>query len=813
MEYKKSTERISFKQKNADSKAWYKQEADRLDGLHYDIDRGSGGVSDFKRMKVNYDLFNNILDLKDFEYVCKPYGAQVGELPANMVNRDIVSGKIKSMLGMEMKRPFAWNVLATNPEATTRKETEETNRLRDYVISEIMTPIRQKIEIQKQEEAQGRQLTPEEQANISQEIEQELLAQTPQEVKKYMKRQHQDPSEVMSTHLLNYLVQKLDVKRKFNNAFKHNLLSSTGVLFASVLNGEPVLWNVNSLRFNSDKTGDLDFIEDGEWATCEYPMVPSQIIKFFNDDLTKDDIDEIYSSWNGGIGDYDSEDLFSLDERVNDYNDAGAIKVLHCVWKSLRKIGFLTYKDEDGIEREMIVDESYKFSSDMGDTKLTWEWIPEVYETWKIKTANPLYKNCRPLPGQFKDLDNLFHCKLPYYGAICDNMNSMPTALMDRLKVYQYYYNIVMYRLELLLASDKGKKVLMNIGAIPASSGIDVEKWQYFFEATPFMYFDPNEEGNNYGDANMIAKTIDLSLASDIQKYIEFAEYLRRQAGASVGITDQVEGQISGGDAVSNTRQNLVQSSHILEMYFDLHNYTKRNVLQALLECAKVAYSDKPPMSLSYILDDMTLQMFNLDMDLLDNSTLGLFLENSTKAEETKETIRQLAHAAMQTQKAELSDILSILRQNSIIEAEETLKVAEDNRKEYEQQAQESQQKATAEEAEKERQWRREEHELIMERDTNKEEERRKTIVQQAALTGMSFNPDVDIDKDGVNDFMEIAKFGVDAEIKRTAQQLAREQFEHNKSVDNQKLENDKKKIENDKKKIELQRSKNSQKS
>ena len=69
MEYKKSTERISFRQKNANSKAWFKQEADRLDGLHYDIDRGSGGVSDFKRMKVNYDLFNNILDLKDFEYV------------------------------------------------------------------------------------------------------------------------------------------------------------------------------------------------------------------------------------------------------------------------------------------------------------------------------------------------------------------------------------------------------------------------------------------------------------------------------------------------------------------------------------------------------------------------------------------------------------------------------------------------------------------------------------------------------------------------------------------------------------------------
>ena len=811
MEYKKSTERISNAKKNSKSKAWYKAEADRLDGLHYDIDRGAGGVSDFKRMKVNYDLFNNILDLKDFEYVCKPYGSQVGELPANMVNRDIVSGKIKSMLGMEMKRPFSWNILAVNPEATTRKEAEETQRLKDYVVSQIMTPIRQKLEIQKQQEAQGRELTPEEQQQIAQDIEQELQAQTPQEVKKYMKREHQDPSEVMSTHLLNYLSQKLDVKRKFNNAYKHTLLSGVGVLFVGVMNQEPVMWNINSMRFNSDKSGDLDFIEDGEWATCEYPMSPSQIVKFFGDELSDQDIDEIYNAWNGGYN-FSRDDLFSLDEMNQDYNEDSSIKVLHTVWKSLRKIGFLKYKDEKGNTQETIVDENYKLNKDFGDISLDWEWIPEVSETWKIKTPNPLYKYCRPVPGQFKDLDNIYHCKLPYYGVICDNMNSLPTALMYRLKVYQYYYNIVMYRLELLLASDKGKKVMMNIGAIPASSGIDIEKWQYYFEATPFMYFDPNEEGNNYGDVNMIAKTIDLSLASDIQKYIEFAEYLRRQAGASVGITEQVEGQISSGDAVSNTRQNLVQSSHILEMYFDLHNYTKRNALQALLESAKVAYADNPPRALSYVLDDMSLQMFNLDMELLDNSTLGLFVENSTKAEETKETIRQLAHAAMQTQKAELSDILSILRQNSIIEAEETLRVAEDNRKEYEQYANQQTLKAQSEEAEKARQFKREEHEMEKEKIKLKEEERRKTVVQQAAITGMSFNPDADGDRDGMNDFMEIAKFGVEAEIKRNKQQLEREEFEHNKNVDNKKLQIDEKKVENDKAKIALQKSKNTQK-
>lgn len=802
--------RLSSSSKNKNKKAWYKEQADILDANHSDLRMNYHGVSEYKRMKVNYDLFNNILDLSDFEYVCKPYGAEMGELPAEMVNRDISSGKIKAMLGMEIKRPTAWTVLAVNPEATTRKEQEHFGRLREYVVSEIMRPIREKIELQKQQEAQGKELTPEEQDRIRQSIEQELQAATPEEVHKYMKREHQDPAEVMTNHLLQYLFQNCDLKRKFTNAFKHGLLSALQVVFVGELNGEPEVWNVNSRNFNCDLSPDLDFIEDGEWATCSYRMSPSQISKHFNKDLKEKDLEKIWTYWrakNGiGVNYIDEEDLFSLDERYNDYDDASSIEVVHCVWKALRKIGFLTFFDEEGLEQEILVNEDYELNEEFGDISLEWEWIPEVYETWKIKTSDPIYVNMRPLPGQFKDLDNLYHCKLPYYGVVYDNMNSMPTSLMDRLKVYQYYYNIIMYRLELLIASDKGKKVLMNIGAIPASAGIDIEKWQYFFEATPFMWYDPQEEGNTYNDANTIAKVVDLSVVSDIQKYIEIAEYLRRQAGVSVGITDQVEGQVGPNEAVNNTRQNLIQSSHILEMYFDLHNYMKRNVLTALIETAKVAYADKPPMKLSYILDDMSMQLFTLDIGLLDSSTIGLFLHNSAKAEEIKETIRQFSHAAMQNQMAELSDVIAIAKQDSIVEAEETLKVAEDRRRNQEQQKQDNELRARADSEEKAREFIREQHEMEKELIVLKEEERRETVLAQAALTGLSFNPELDQDSDGTPDFLEIAKHGLDADIKKDKALLEREKFQHQKKVDEAK-------IKNDAEKVKIQKAKNQQNS
>ena len=790
-EIKIQNQRLSMAQKNAKDKQWYKDRADELDNSHGNLlSSGQGQVSEYKRMKVNYDLFNNILNIKDFSYVCNPQGDDVGELPASMVNRDISSGKIKAILGMEMKRPFSWKVVATNPEATTRREQAEFGKIRDFVISEIMKPIRQDIEIKYQTEG-GKKISEEEKQKIAQKVAQETKAATPGEVKKYMEREHQDPAEVLHHQLLEYLIKKCNVKKKFNTAFKHMNLSAKEIMYVGILNGEPEVWNVNSMRFNCNVNTDTSFVEDAESASCEYRMTPSQVVGYLGDELTNKQIDQIYTDYSQYNQTRATNSEFNFGVYVEEENNT--VRVLHCVWKSLRKLKFLTFLDENGDEQTTIVNEKYELNPDAGDIEIEEEWIPEVYETWKVNAD--IYVNMRPVPGQFKDLDNLYHCKLPYYGAICDNMNSIPTSPMDRLKQYQYYFNIVMYRLELLLASDKGKKVMMNINAIPDSAGIDLEKWQYFFESSPFMWYDSNEEGMEYNDVNTMAKTIDLSLASDIGKYVEFAEYLKRQAGASVGITEAVEGQASSSESVGNNRQNLIQTSHILEPYFELHNNVKKNVLQALIECAKVAYAQNKPKKLHYVLDDMSRQVIDMDLGLLDATTIGIFVSNSSKAQEALDAIKQLGHAAMQNQKAELSDIASLLRQEGIVEAEETLKAAERERKEIEANAQASQQEALAQEEEKKRQRAREEHEEAKEIVILKEEEKRKTVVVQASIMGASFNPDMDKDNDGVNDFIEIARDGVNAEIQRDKNQLEREKFEQSKIEHKDKVALENKKI------------------
>jgi hypothetical protein len=781
------TKRLTQHQKEQNDFEWYKYHLDMLDarGLN------SGNAFSFENpvddeyanMKVNYDLVNNIINLRDFEYVCKPYGAKSGELPAQLTNRDIISGKIKVLLGMEAKRPFGWKVVAVNEEATTRKEQEKFGRIKQFTLDQIMMPIRQRIEQQAMEQTKGRQLTEQEQQQLQQQIEQQVSSQTPEEVMNYMKRDHQDPAEALAHQLLEYLVQKENIRNKFNKGWKHYLVGGKEIYWCGIIRDEPVLKVINPLRFAHDKAPDLDYIEDGMWAMAEYRLTPADVTRIF--DLTDTEVEDL-------MGDYpfggDPQRMQSFTFTDNSEDEGYTIRVIHGEWISERKIGWLSYMDpETGKPETMPVPEQYKLNKEHGDISIEWTWIPEKHEGYKI--GRDLYKEMRPVPWQHTDPSKLYDTKLSYMGACCDNINSRTTSPVDRMKAYQYFYNILMYRIELLIASDKGRHLAVNLNMIPTSAGIDVNKFMYFMEANKLIFLNPNEEGNRSGsDISTATKEIDMSLASDIANYIKLAEYIQMQCGNSVGITQQMEGQIGPNDAVNNTRQSLMQSSHILEPYFEQHNIVKRNVLTQLLEVAKVAYSKNKTKALSYVLDDLSMQMLNLDSELLSNSTYGLFVSDSTRAFETKQMIEQLAQAAMQNQAIDLSAVIKVLRSENVQQAEEMLEVAEDKKAQQNQQAEAQRQQAQKEMqaemiAHEKEKWNHEKDMII-----TKEAERRETELQKQAMLSVGFNENKDADDDGQLDVIEIYKEGEKAKLDVRKQALEEQKFQHQQKVDQEQL-------------------------
>ena len=792
-----NTQRLTRTQKESGDKKWFKDQIRSLNkisfssGSMFGLTDLGGGISDYRRMKVNYDLFNNIINKTDFEHVCYPFGKEAGELPVDFTNKDIISGKIKALLGMEMRRPFAWKIVATNPEASTRKEEEEFGRLKDYVINSIIAPIKQKLELEQAEATKGQELTTEERQRIEQETAEKLKSMTPPEVKKYMAREHQDPAEALAHQLLQFLSQKENVRMKFNKGWKHGLISGKEIYWVGSVNGDPILKVINPLNFDYDRSSEIDFVEDGDWACYEMSMTPSDIAKYFGSELSNVELDEIYEQYNNTSSIPDSAFTF----REDGVSLNLGVRVVHAEWKALKALKFISGIDPlSGEPYEDIVDESYKMNTEAGDLKEEIVWIPTKYEGYQI--GNDKFAMLREVPGQHKDLDNLYNCKLSYIGSTYDNLNSTTTSLVDRMKYYQYFFNILWYRIELLIGSDDGKSLLINANLIPKSSGLDIEKWMYYFKVNKLGLLDPTEEGNK-GNSNIgeAAKEIDMSLVSDIQKYMQLAEYIEKRCGESVGITKQIEGQIGSEEAVRNTQQALVQSANILEPYFDMHNLIKRNVLQALIETAKVAYTELQPRSISYVLDDMSVRQLSPDYELLENSTYGLFVSNSMKADETLQTMKQLSHAALQNQQVELSDVLMIMNSESTQEAEELLKVAESNRGEREQAMQQQQIQSQEQQAEAQRNWEREKMQIEHQNNMEAIQLKGELDIQKQTILSMGFNEDKDLDKDGMPDALEVAKFGVDAEIKQRKMDLDEQKLEQQKKEHEDKKVLEEKKI------------------
>ena len=111
------SKRLTTAAKFKKDKEWFKRMLDFLDYRtnfnQGDFGQGGGsGDSNYlnherqRDMRINYNLFNGVIDRSDFEYVYKPLGEETGELPADFTNKDIVSGKMKVLQGMEMERPL-----------------------------------------------------------------------------------------------------------------------------------------------------------------------------------------------------------------------------------------------------------------------------------------------------------------------------------------------------------------------------------------------------------------------------------------------------------------------------------------------------------------------------------------------------------------------------------------------------------------------------------------------------------------------------------------------------------------------------------
>lgn len=489
----------------------------------------------------------------------------------------------------------------------------------------------------------------------------------------------------------------------------------------------------------------------------------------------------------------------------NPFEGSDNINVWHCCWKSFKKIGFVTYQDPNtGEIDELQVDESYKVTG--MELNVEWTWIIEVWEGYRV--GEDLYIGIQPLEYQHISADNLNSQKLPYTGVVYNNTNSAPRSLVSMMKPLQYMYIVLWYRLELAMARDKGKVPVIDVTQIPKSMGIDVNKWMHYLGALGVAFINPYEEGwdipgREGGKPSQFNQftSLDLTMANTIDQYINLMDKIEAMVSEISGVSKQREGSVASNELVGNVERSIVQSAHITEPWFWVHNQVKKEALTMLLDTSKVAWKDNKR-CLHYILDDATRAFITLS-DEFFYEDMDIFIDDTTKNQQQVEALKQLMQPAMQNG-ASLLDIAEIITMDNISMIKSRLEEIEQKRMEQQQameqaQAEREQQAIQMQNEIKEEELMIKEAEMDLEKYKIDQDNATKiTVAQLNAYRGLE---NQDQNQNNIPDTMEIAQQAL-AERKQASDEASK-QFEFNAKIREQKM---KKEIEDKKNQLERER-------
>lgn len=762
------------------------------------VTSGGNSTSYYGELQTYYNLYNSIFDEKDFKSITNPFKVEDG-FPATPHDFNIIRPKVDLLIGEETKRPINFRVIRTSQEATSEMQEKEKEMILQYIEAAITARMSPEEAQQFQEQIQSGEVMP------------------PEQIAKYMDKDYKDIVENTAYHTLTYLREKLDLDNEFIKGWKDGLISGREIYYVGVLNAEPYVERVNPIYFSYDKSPDLEFVEDGSWCCRKMRMPITEVYDRYYDKLEEKDLDKleemIGSTPGRNLGDRSPIDM-GIQLRIYDnpmFEGSGKslVNVWHCCWKSFKKIFYVTTTDDAGQPQINIVDETYQPVGN--EISVEPDWIVEVWEGYRA--GSDLYFGVQPIEYQHVSIDNPNSQKLPYCGAIYSNTNSKPRSLVSILKPLQYMYIVLWYRLELAIARDKGKVINMDITQIPKSMSISPAKWMHYLSSVGVNFINPYEEGWNIpgreggkpAQFNQIT-ALDLTMSNVIAEYIQLMDKIEELAGTISGITQQREGAVSSSEMVGNVERSVVQSSHITEPLFWVHNQCKRRVLNMLLNTAKGAWEETGKQKLQYIFDngeraflDITPKFYYEDMDV--------FVSDTSKDLENIQKLQQLIQPAMQNG-ASLLEAAEVLTNDNFNIIKQKLKDMQTRQEQMQQQqqeaeAQQQQQLQQMQNEAKQQELMLQEAQMDLQRYQIDQDNQTKIAVAQInAYRGVE---DMDQNENGVPDVMELGKQALEQQKINQDAYNKRYEAKQKREIEDQKIQLEKDKMKHE---TELQKAK-----
>ena len=768
------SQKLSFKQKG---KKWRKEHLDWADNNSYLSN--SAVRRRRKNKKINLNLYNGKIDVRDMKLILNPGGLEKFFVPDAIQHYPIITPRVNVLVGEEKRRKFDWSVQIINPD-TLSKIKEDKKKLVDAKLMEML------------------------QSDVSDdELEKELM-----KYGDYINFDYQDMREKRANLLMRHYIAKLDMKIAFQQGFKDALIQGEEVYMFDIVNGEVSFEKLNPQKVHTLRGGYSSKIEDSDVIILDDFWAPGRIQDTYYNDLNDIDVKKLdEGGWDSG-----TQNLDGMSEAVDDeaglrllqresvdayvestgifdsagsegrdtYTDSyGNVRVLRMFWRSMKKVISVTYFDELGKKQTKFRSEDYVLDVAKGEVGKTL-WIPQW---WKgVKIGKDTYLQIKPKEIQYNKMDQPSFNSCGIVGQVYNSGDEEVVTMVDRAKPFQYLYDISWYRVNEALSKYLGSIVELDLAKVP--TGWSVTKWLYFARKSGISVVDSFKEGQK-GMAkgklagavgNTTGRVLEQRVGDFIQTHIDMMEFAKAQMDEITGVSRQRLGQVENRETVGGVERAVSQSNHITEELFTLHDFCKKRCFQMLIETAKIALKGKTT-RFAYIGDDMTRQLAEIDGDEFAEEEYGLMVSNEDSINEMQQKLDGMVQMGLQNQMLSFSTAIKIYNSPSVREIQRLIekdeqqmkesqaKQAEDANKQM--QAQAEQQAITAQQAQA----------LDLEK-FNREDETKRYIAELNAETSRIQKDQGDTGVENDDDFV---KFEAELGIKKQA--LSNDMTKHNDNM------------------------------
>ena len=641
----------------------------------------------------NYNLINNIVDPKEVTKAVNPYNLEA-DFDGNYKNYPLINSYLAVLLGEERKRRFSPIVSMSSPDMVNQKLEHMTKTLNDDFLRKVISP----------------------------EFDEEQAAQEIQKQAKWMKFNYRDRRERMAMQVINYGFHYQGMKEVFSRNYEDLLIGGEEIGSAEIMAGEPTFRKINPLNLYTIRSGESPYIEDSDMI-IEISYVPiGQVVDDHHDELSSSDIKKLeegynynksaanslfskqlinqpinLSSWinqQGNIGSIIAATKKQAAYLGGSFDENGNIRKLRVVWRGMRKMGILSFIDEEGDFQKKYVDEDYPLS-DEEQKVVKWVWIGEYNEG--IKLGDDIYVKLGPRPIQFRSLDNPSKCKPGIVGTAINVNSSVSISMVGMAKDYQLTYNYFMHKLWEELKTYKGKIARINTSMIPSEFTMD--QFLYYMDQMKIIFEDPFKEGNKgaamgklAGHMNQSSGSTEIGDSKVIEQLLGILTFLEHRIEDITGITPQRKGAIENRETVGGVERAVAQSSLNTEKYNAVHDNYRIRALEVYLETAKIAWKDQK-FQRQFVLGDGSQAILDFDSGVFNESSYGIYLTNAAEDHEMMQALRGLIQPFMQNG-GNMSMVMELYRTQDSASLQRKFEAFEEQIQQQAQQAEQARQKA-----------------------------------------------------------------------------------------------------------------------